>query len=232
MSLPSPTSNRKVSLLEDATKRFPDEDRFRQSLERYRSRRDLVESIAAKAAAFENLGQFGDALAKWGIMRSTNPQYPGLDVEIDRVKRRRDQQRMNESKAQAVAQIDQALGLKDFARADTLTGEALAQFMNDPELVALRRSTQQGLKRSEEARRSLDEGLRLAREGRTEEAFAAMREANKLDPTGHPPELHWSISSCRERPCFWTPTGEQLSRWCPRRLNWMPAIHWPRACGH
>lgn len=180
-----PDLNRKVSLLEEARKRYPDEARFRQSLERYRSRRDLVQSIAGRAAAAEDSGQFADALGQWEIMRNTYPQYPGLDVEIDRLKRRREQQRRNDSKAQWVAQIDQALGVNDFKRAETLTKDAMAEFMNDPELQTLSKSSRLGLERAEQAHRTLAEGQRLLQEGKLDEAFAVLRDAVKLDPNSH-----------------------------------------------
>ncbi len=181
-----PDFGRKVSVLEEATQRYPSEDRFRQSLDRFRARRDLVQSIVAKAAAFEDLGQFAEALGQWEIMRSTNPQYPGLDIEIERLKRRREQQRRAESKAQWVQQIDQTLGVNDFERAGTLARDALAEFENDPELLALEKSARLGVERGEEAQRTLAAGRDLLARGETEKGFAALRDTLRLDTSSQP----------------------------------------------
>lgn len=177
-----PNLNRKVSLLEEAKDRYPGEERFRQSLERYQARRDLVQSIAQRAASLEDSAQFADALSQWEIMRNTNPQYPGLDAEIERVRRRRDQQKRSDARAQWVAQIDQALELNDFARAVKLIADALTEFPNDPELLALKRNAENGLMRGENADKKLVEGRDLLNKGQADEGFAALRQAMQLNP--------------------------------------------------
>jgi eukaryotic-like serine/threonine-protein kinase len=177
-----PDLNRKVAILQEAKQKHPQEDRFSNSLERVKLRRDQVEGIAARARALEDGGQFSEALSKWEDLRKTYAQYPGLDVEIERVRHRREQQSRSEAKAQWVTEIDQALGVLDFANASSLADQALAEFQQDPELLALQKAAQSGLKRFEKASHRLAEGQELLEQGQWEDGLNALREAVKLDP--------------------------------------------------
>ena len=174
--------SRKVSILEAAKQKYPSEVRFSQSLDRVRSRRDLVLSIVGRATVFEDSGQFSEALGQWEIMRNTYPQYPGLDVEIERLKQRREQQLLTEAKSRWVEQIDAMLGVHDYPRADSLADDALGEFKSDPELLALKKSAQLGLKRASDANEKIAQGRALLEAGSDSEAFEALREALKLDP--------------------------------------------------
>ena len=87
-----PDLDRRVKILEEAVARHPNEAHFKQAMQGVASKRDLVNSIAAKARGLEESAHFQEAISQWEILRNINPQFPGLDFEIERLKKRREQQ--------------------------------------------------------------------------------------------------------------------------------------------
>ncbi|MCL5743661.1 MAG: hypothetical protein M1541_07010, partial [Acidobacteria bacterium] len=87
-----PDLEKRVGILRQALEKCPGEAHFERALQLTASRRDLVNSIAAKARVHEQQGQYSEALAQWDILRTIYPRYPGLDVEIERMGKRREQQ--------------------------------------------------------------------------------------------------------------------------------------------
>jgi len=173
--------NRKVSILEEAAKKYPAEPRFAQSLQQFRSRRDLVDSIAGRARNSEELRQFSDALGQWEMLRSIYSQYPGLDVEIDRLRKRREQQVRADSKAHWVTQIEQAHSIRNYAKATALLADALVEFPGDQELAALAKRTEDLQTRASDAEEKANQGQELYRNGQTAEGLELLREAFRLD---------------------------------------------------
>ena len=104
-----PDLERRVNILKEALETYPGEPHFERALRLMRDKRDLVNSIVAKARSYEERGQFNEALGQWEILQTIHKQYPGLDFEIDRVMKRRDQQSRTEAKARWVEQIDRHL---------------------------------------------------------------------------------------------------------------------------
>lgn len=177
-----PDFARKVSILEEAQNRYPSEARFQQALKQVRSRRDLVDAIAGQARTLEEQRQFSDALGKWETMRSIHPQYPGLEIEIDRLRRRREQQARSDLKAQRIAQVDQALAVHNYARAAALIGEALAEFPADSELMALAAQIEAVEAKANDAKSKSERGRQLYDAGDTNTALALLREAHQAAP--------------------------------------------------
>ncbi len=173
--------NRKVSILEEATQRCPSEPRFEYSLSQARSRRDLVESIVKRARDAEELRQFSDAHGHWETLRSIYPQYPGLDIEIDRLRKRREQQVRVDAKARWVRQIDQALGVNDHQKAASLVIDALIEFPADPELSALRKQAEQVELSALDAEIKAARGTELHARGEIDEGLALLRQASQVD---------------------------------------------------
>jgi serine/threonine protein kinase len=173
--------DRKVNILKEAAERFPAEPHFQQSLRLIRERRDLVNSILAKARQFEQQGQYADALGQWDILRNIYAQYPGLDFEVERLRRRREDQARDEVKARWVEQIDRLLETGEYARAQDRTRDALAEFPDDRELAGLERLARQGSERSTEAQRWLEDGKKLCLEHRLEAGLEALKKAGELD---------------------------------------------------
>ncbi|PWT85356.1 MAG: hypothetical protein C5B56_14195, partial [Proteobacteria bacterium] len=173
--------DRKFAILQEAAARFPQEPHFQQSIRLIRERRDLVNGIVGKARQYEERGQYADAMGQWDILRSIYGQYPGLEFEVQRLVRRREAQMREEAKARWVEQIDHHLDAGEYTRASELTRNALAEFPDDRELTGLERLARQGIERSSEAQRQLEEGRRLCSEGRAEQGLEAFTKARELD---------------------------------------------------
>lgn len=176
-----PDLDRRVNILREASEQYPDESHFQQSLRLIRDRRDLVNSIVAKARQYEERGQFGESLGQWDILRNIYSQYPGVEFEIERVTRRRDEQLRNEARTRWVDQIDRAIAAGDYARARDLVRTALREFPDDGELAGLDRLSQQALERANEAAIWLERGQKLCFSREYGEGLEALRKAAALD---------------------------------------------------
>ncbi len=176
-----PDLDRRVDIFEEACRRYPAEVQFQQSLRLTREQRDLVHSISAKARQYEEQSQFADAIGQWKILRNIHPQYPGIEVEIGQLEKRREQQIQEEKKARFVEQIDRAIDSPSYAKALQLAIEALAEFPQDSELIVLERIARQGLERTQEAERLFEEARQTRAAGQLEDATALLQHAFKLD---------------------------------------------------
>jgi hypothetical protein len=174
--------DRKVAILSEAGRRYPNENHFKERLESVSKRRDLVLSIVQKARNFEDRGEYSEALSQWDILRTIYSDYPGIQLEIERVGRRRDNQLISDAKARWVEQIDHALHSNDFVRALELLKLALSEFPEDPELTAQERIAQKGAERSQEAVRRFDEAQALYEQNPVEGLYN-LRAAYGLDNT-------------------------------------------------
>jgi serine/threonine-protein kinase len=177
-----PDLDRKVNIFKEACEKYPNELQFQQSLKLTRERRDLVQSIVAKARHYEEKNLFTEAVGQWDILRNIYPKYPGIEVEVAQLMKRREQQSKEESKARAIEEIDRALDASDFTRACDLSVKALSEYPQDRELTGLERLAKQGLGRSSEARTLSSDAQALCAEGHFEEAVTSLRRAMELDP--------------------------------------------------
>jgi serine/threonine-protein kinase len=176
-----PNLDKRVDILKEALELNPQEPHFERALRLTREKRDLVNSIVAKARLHEERGQFTDALAQWEILRTIYSQYPGLNFEIDRLGKRREQQARIEAKTHWVKQIDQQTGAGDYDRALSLVRQAEGEFPGDAELGELEKLIQQGKERVAEAQRSLAQGQEMLAAGRFEEGLETLRKARLQD---------------------------------------------------
>ncbi len=176
-----PDLNRRVNILEEACRRYPNEAQFELSLRLSREQRDLVHSISAKARQYEEQDQFAEAIGQWKILRNIHPQYPGIDVEIGHLERRREQQIYEEKKARYIEQIDQAIDNSAYARALQMSGDALVEFPHDSELLVLEKIAREGLERTGVAERLFEEARKLRTAGKFEEAAEILQHALTLD---------------------------------------------------
>ena len=152
---------KRVNILREALDQHPGEAHFERALRLVQDKRDLVNSIVARAHLHEEQGAYNDALNDWEILRTIYSQYPGLTFEVERLQKRRDQQVRIESKTRLVEQVDACLHSSDYARALDLLQGAAAEFPNDTELAELEKLAQDGLKRKTEAHRLMTEGQEL-----------------------------------------------------------------------
>ena len=176
-----PDLDRRVSILKEAADRFPGEAYFAPALRLMKDKRDLVNSIVAKARLCEEQGQYGEALAQWEILKTIYSPYPGLNVEIDRVVKRRDLQVRSSAKARWVEQIDLHLESGEYAKANELLELAKAEFPQDSELGELERLVSQGVTRASEALDLLAQGQALCAAKQFEEGMEVLTRAQQLD---------------------------------------------------
>ncbi len=86
-----PNLDGRVYLLQEAVKRYPNEELLARQFSLACEQRDLAASIVAKARAYEAQGQFAGAIAQWNALLSIDPHYPGLAAEIQQLEQRRQQ---------------------------------------------------------------------------------------------------------------------------------------------
>ena len=176
-----PDLDKRVSILREALEQHPGEQHFERALRLVQDKRDLVNSIVARAHLHEEQAAFGDALNDWEILRTIYSQYPGLKFEVERLQKRRDQQSRIESRTQWIEQIDSCLHSSDYARAFEILQSAAAEFPNDEELKELQKHAQQGVERKTEAQRLMAEGQDLCAQQKSAEGILLLREAYELD---------------------------------------------------
>ena len=172
---------RRISILKAALAERPGEAHFERALQAAESKRDLVNSIVAKARGHEEKGQYPEALSQWEMLRSIYSIYPGLDFEIERVSKRREQQSRTDSKRDWVRRVDQAIAAGAYQEALDHLSSASVEFPVDPELGALEQVARQGLDRFKEAEGLVETGRRQVEGGQLEEGLASLRKARVLD---------------------------------------------------
>ncbi|PYV13110.1 MAG: hypothetical protein DMG07_15460 [Acidobacteria bacterium] len=175
-----PDLERRIGILEEALKRCPGEAHFDRALRLIRDRRELVNAIIAKAQVNEERGQFNEALAQWEIIRTIYSQYPGLELHIERLVKRREQQARSEAKARWVEQIDAHLQSGEYTRSLDLLQAARQEFPSDAELSELEKLARLGIQRAEEANSLLAQGQQLCAQKRFEEGVEILRRAHQL----------------------------------------------------
>lgn len=176
-----PNLDRKVEILRRAQAQHPDEPHFERSLRIAIEKRDLVDSIVSKARNFEAQEQFAEALSQWEMLNTIYSRYPGLEYEIDRVKKRRELQNQQAARLRWVEQIERYLGFKDFKAALGVCERALREFPDDGELLALQKQATQGATRKQRADELLTTSRDLLTQGRESEALATLQEGYQLD---------------------------------------------------
>jgi len=176
-----PDLDKRVSILREALEQHPGESHFERALRLVQDKRDLVNSIVARAHLHEEQAGFGDALNDWEILRTIYSQYPGLKFEVERLQKRRDQQARIESRTQLIEQVDSSLHTSDYPRVFELLQRAATEFPNDEELQELEEHARQGAERKTEAQRLMAEGQNLCAQQKPAEGIRLLRQAYELD---------------------------------------------------
>ncbi len=177
---------RKVSIVNEAGERYPDEPHFKRLRKIMDERLNLVSAIVAKARYHEENGQFNDALGQWEILRTIHHRYPGLQFEIDRVFKRRERQTRMESKARWAQEIDACMEAGEYLGALDVCRRALEESPGDGELQALEELARQGAEHCEEALRLQARGEQLFAEASFEEGLELLWQAHQLDARSEP----------------------------------------------
>ena len=177
-----PDLDRRVGILQEALKAYPGEHHFDRAIRLVRDKRDLVNSIVAKAGYFEERGQFNEALDQWQILKSIHEKHPGLAFEIQRLGKRRDQQAHENAKSRWVEQTDKHLERGDYDRAQQTVESALAEFPGDSELLELQKLVSKNRDRGQQAMELLEKAHQARERGAIRESVESLRQANDLDP--------------------------------------------------
>jgi len=176
-----PDLDKKYNIVKEAVEKYPNEQHFKSSLKLVKDRRDLINSIVGRAHQYEERAQFNDAAGQWDILRNIYPLYPGLDFEVQRLARRREEQAQDEAKAKWVERVDRYFGAGEYAKAREVVREALVEFPDDKELQGLESLAGQAIKRSSDAGVLLEQGQALCVERKYDEGLDALRKAERLD---------------------------------------------------
>ena len=176
-----PDPSKRCDILEAALQQYPGEPRFASALRLAKDKRELVNSVIAKARQREEQGRFNDAVDQWEILRAIHGEYPGIDGEIERLKGLRDSQPRAGAKAAWMKQVDRYLEAKDFARALDAAEKGLAEFPGDPELTELAKLARRRVEATAESMKLLASGQEDFAQGRHDEGLAAMRRAYAAD---------------------------------------------------
>lgn len=172
---------RRISILEHALAERPGEEHFEQALKLTMSKRDLVNGIVAKARTADEKGLYQDALSQWEMLRSIYPIYPGIEFEIERLAKRREQQSRTDALRDWVRRIDQALAAGRYDEAQNQLRAASVEFAGDAELAALEKLVTEGRDRLARAHELLTEGRRLCESGEVDRGLRALQQARAFD---------------------------------------------------
>ncbi len=175
-----PDLDRKVGMLEEALARHPNESHFEQALKTVSARREQINAIVARAQNLEDRGQYADALNQWEMLRTIYRQYPGLEFEIERLQRRKNQQAASDRKTRIIEQADAALKAGDFTPALQIILGAQAEFPDDTELAPMEKLARAGLERLSKAEELVLEGKQLIEQGRFDAGLKLLESAHSL----------------------------------------------------
>ena len=175
-----PDLDKRVNILKEALEQQPGEVHFQRALRLTEDKRDLVNSIIARAHLHEEQNLFSEALSDWEILRTIYSQYPGLKFEVERIQKRRDQQSRAEARSRWVNQIDACMRSCEFARALDLVQRAEAEFPNDEEISELKHVASENAQRADQAQALMTEGQDLCGQSRFTEGIVLLRQAHAL----------------------------------------------------
>jgi serine/threonine protein kinase len=171
----------RVAILEEALKRYPGEAHFERALRMMREKWDFIQSIVAAANRCEDQEQFTEAIGQWEILKTVYQEYPGLEFEIERLTKRKDQQKQVQEKAHWVEQIDQSLEAGDYAKALEASQSAQLEFSGSAELAQLEKLATEGIEKGQEARKLLVDAQTECGQKNFDKGIELLRRAYDLD---------------------------------------------------
>ncbi|MGH9343045.1 MAG: protein kinase domain-containing protein, partial [Terriglobia bacterium] len=176
-----PDFDKRVAILKEAAVKYPAEAHFTGHLKLLERKRELVRGIVAKARILAEREQFTEARAQWESLFTIYPQYPALDLEIERVKQKRDQQMRAEEKGHGVQQVNDRLESGEYAASLEAVRSLMCEFPEEPELHELERRAERGLDRSTEIGALRLRGRHSIAERKYDDGLQALRAAYRLD---------------------------------------------------
>jgi eukaryotic-like serine/threonine-protein kinase len=176
-----PDLEKRKNILKDALEKFPDEVHFKEALQHARDKFRLVSAIVEKARFYEQRAQYSEAEGQWEMLRNIHPQHPGLEYEIERVGKRREEQARQEAKERWILRIQHEMRARDYDRVLDLVQEAQAEFPGDNEFAEIGTQAQQRAELAGRVGELLEQGKALCTQCRYEEAISTLGQAYNLD---------------------------------------------------
>lgn len=176
-----PDLDKRIAILEEALKVHPGEVHFERALKLTQDKHDLVSSVVSRARLHEDEGRFTEAMDQWEILRAIHPTYPGLELELDRLRKRKEAQARQDARTNWVKRIDSHIEAHAYAKAASEAAQALAEFPGDAELEQLSAIAREKDKRLSEANEHLNRGRALLEDDKFDEAIESLRMAELCD---------------------------------------------------
>lgn len=188
-----PDLDRRIAILEEALRVHPGELHFERALKLAQDKRELVSNVIRRAQLHEDEGRYTDAADQWDILRAIHPSHPGLELELERLRKRKEAQTRQDARANWVKRIDSQIEARLYSKAADSAVQALVEFPGDAELDQLRQIASEKDKCLAEALEHAQRGRSLIEEGKFDEAIAALREAEGRDEGN--PEMRSALTS-------------------------------------
>ena len=174
-----PDLDRRVAIYEKALERYPDEPNFARALRIAGERREAIYSHAHSARNKEERGQYAEAVNHWETLKALYPNYPGLEIELDRARRRLEEQQREEERSSIVAEIRRRLAAEDLVEAAALASGSLADSPNDPEIKTLSDIAARRLEKATQAASFIESGRAAIKQNNWETAIKELRTAHE-----------------------------------------------------
>lgn len=176
-----PDLDKRTAILEQALLVHPGEPHFERALKLTQDKRDLVSSVVSRARLHEDEGRYGEAIDQWEILRAIHPVHPGLNLELERLRKRRDAQARQDARGNWVKRIDGHMEARAYGRAASDVEQALGEFPGDAELEQIGSIARKKDQKLAEALQILEKGRVLIEEGHFDEGIETLRGADQLD---------------------------------------------------
>ncbi len=168
-------------ILERGLNQYPEEAALKHELEFTRNKLALIDSIVEQARAHEASGRWDLAVEKWKSLVTVYAAYPGLQGEIDRAGRAREQA-LRDAVEREAQQIEQALRVGELgAAAELVLRQAQTEHPAAERLRSLAARIEETGARRKRARALLAQAQTVADNGRYEACGKLLRQALQLD---------------------------------------------------
>jgi len=168
-----PALDRRITILDEALVRYPDEQRLQQQAEATRELWKRVSAIATQALSLEAGGKYVEALNQWNALRNLHRQHPDLENNIARVTRLQEQARAK-ARTDWVEKVNRELASSNFDRSRALLLEGRQQFPGDRDLSRLEEQLADAIKLRAKAQKLLAESARSFERSRWEKGLEAL----------------------------------------------------------
>ena len=189
----------RARILKEAIQQYPHDARLEPRINQLRDLSQRISEMAQAAAAREEAGEYDVALAKWEALRLAYRHFPGIDVHIERLKKRRDQAR-GLSREETIKKLQDHLAAYDYQAASQLLEPAIAENPWDDEMMSIQDRVQAGIRLRSKAQQYLDSARASFAEHRWEAGRKAIISAcrfAKSDPVIWEPAMKDAVNSCR-----------------------------------